>query len=89
MGRDGNLYVAAGIMVPRGPHETAEVPPGVYVITPEGKLHGRIPIHEDVITNLAFGGKDGCTLYITAGKTLFTARVAVPGQVAYPSWHES
>jgi sugar lactone lactonase YvrE len=39
-----------------------------------------------VITNLAFGGKDGRTLYITAGKTLFTTRVAVSGQVAWPKW---
>ena len=82
----GNLYVAAGIIVPRGSHETADVPPGVYIISPEGQLQGRIPIHEDVLTNLAFGGPDGRTLYITAGKTLFTTRVAVAGQVAWPKW---
>ena len=86
---EGNLYVAAGIMSPRGPHETADVPPGIYVITPEGKLKHRIPILEDVLTNLAFGGPDGRTLYITAGKTLFTTRVAVPGQVAFPRWEEA
>ncbi len=83
---EGNLYIAAGIMVPRGPHETADVPAGIYVVTPEGRLLGRIPIFEDVITNLAFGGNDGRTVYITAGKSLFATRVAVPGQVAYPSW---
>ncbi len=83
---EGNLYVAAGIMAPRGPHETADVPPGIYVMTPEGRLLGRIPVHEDTITNLAFGGDDGRTLYITAGKSLFTTRVAVPGQVAFPKW---
>jgi gluconolactonase len=94
---EGNLYVAAGVMTPRGPHETADVPPGIYVISPKlisrsemstmtGELIGRIPIGEDVITNLAFGGADGRTLYVTAGKTLFTTRVAVPGQVAYPRW---
>lgn len=83
---DGNLYVAAGIMVPRGPHETADVPPGIYVISPTGELLGRIPIHEDVLTNLAFGGPDGKSLYITAGKSLFTARVKTAGQVVYPTW---
>lgn len=83
---EGDLYVAAGIMTPRGPHETAEVPPGVYVMTPEGRLLGRIPVPEDVITNLAFGGADGRTLYITAGKTLFTTRAKAAGQVAYPAW---
>jgi hypothetical protein len=40
------------------------------------------------LTNLAWGGDDGCTLYITAGKTLFTTRVSVPGQVSYPVWKE-
>ena len=83
---EGNLYVAAGISTSRGLHETADVPPGIYVITPRGKLLSRIPIPEDVLTNLAFGGADGRTLYITAGKTVFTTRVAVPGQVAYPAW---
>lgn len=83
---EGNLYVAAGIMTPRGEHETTDVPPGIYIISPSGDLKGRIPIPEDVLTNLAFGGPDGKTIYITAGKTLFTTRVDVPGQVAYPKW---
>lgn len=77
--RDGNLYVAAGIDRPRGPHETTDVPPGVYVISPEGQLLGRIPIPEDVITNVTFGGSDLRTLYVTAGKTLFSLGVEVPG----------
>lgn len=83
---EGNLYVAAGIMIPRSRHETADVPPGVYIMTRQGELLGRIPVHEDVITNLAFGGPDGRKLYITAGKSLFHTRVDVPGQVTYPEW---
>jgi gluconolactonase len=86
--REGTLYVAAGIMTPRGPHETADVPPGIYVISPAGDLRGRIPIAEDVLTNLAFGGPDGRTLYVTAGKSLFRFRVGVPGQVAFPRWDD-
>ena len=82
----GNLYVAAGVLAPRHAGETGDVPTGIYVISPDGKLLGRVPIYEDLLTNLAFGGPDGRTLYITAGKTLFTTRVAVPGQVAYPVW---
>lgn len=85
---DGNLYIAAGVGTPRGTHETAEVPPGIYVVSPQGELRGRIPIPEDVLTNLAFGGPDGRTLYITAGKTLYTTRVSRSGQVAYPAWRE-
>lgn len=84
---DGNLWIAAGIAAPRGPHETADVPTGIYYIeTSTGKLLGRIPIGEDAITNLAFGGPDGKTMYITAGKTLFTLRAPVAGQVAWPKW---
>ncbi len=82
----GNLYVAAGIAWPRHGNETTDVPPGVYKLSPQGELLGRIVIPEDVITNLAFGGPDGRTLYITSGKTLFTTRVDVPGQVAFPRW---
>ena len=64
----GNLWVAAGISVPRTAGETADVPPGVYVISPDGKLLGRIPIPEDVITNLAFGGPDRKTLHVVVGQ---------------------
>jgi len=77
--QEGTLYIAAGISRPRGPHETADVPPGIWVVTPSGELKGRIPIVEDVLTNITFGGDDLQTLYITAGKTLFTTRVTVPG----------
>ena len=82
----GNLYIAAGILTPRGPHETTLVPAGIYVVTPQGEFKGRIPIEEDVLTNLAFGGPDGRTLFVTAGKTVFSTRVAIPGQVAWPRW---
>jgi gluconolactonase len=80
----GNLWVAAGISTPRGPGETLDVPPGVYVITPQGKLLGRIPIPEDLITNLAFGGPDRKTLYVTAGKTLYRVPVQTSGYALYP-----
>jgi gluconolactonase len=80
----GNLWVAAGIYNKRGPGETLDVPTGVYVITPQGKLLGRIPIPEDLITNLAFGGADRKTLYVTAGKTLYQLRVNVAGYSLHP-----
>jgi gluconolactonase len=80
----GNLWVAAGINSPRTPNESGDVPSGIYVISPSGELLGRIPIAEDVITNLAFGGEDKRTLYITAGKTLFKIRTAVSGYSLYP-----
>jgi gluconolactonase len=75
----GNLWVAAGIAVPRTSGEDASVPPGIYIMTSDGKLLGRIPIPEDVITNLAFGGSDRKTLYVTSGKSIFTIPLAVSG----------
>lgn len=80
----GNLWVAAGILLPRHAGETADVPAGVYVITPQGELLGRIPIPEDVCTNLAFGGPARKTLYVTAGKTIFKVPLAVSGYALYP-----
>jgi gluconolactonase len=80
----GNLWVAAGIRTPRGPGETRDVPPGVYVLSPEGKLLGCIPIPEDVITNLVFAGPERRTLYVTAGKTLYRVPVSVSGHAISP-----
>ena len=80
----GNLWIAAGISKPRTANESADVPTGVYVVSPSGKLLGRIPIGEDVITNLAFGGPERKTLYVTAGKTLFKIQTSVSGYSLYP-----
>lgn len=80
----GNLWIAAGITIPRTSGETADVPPGIYVIKPDGTLLGRIPIPEDVITNLAFGGADRKTLLVTAGKSIFKVPVTVEGYALFP-----
>lgn len=80
----GNLWVAAGILLPRTAGETTDVPAGVYVISPQGKLLGRLPIPEDVTTNLAFGGPGRSTLYVTSGKSIFKIPVAVQGYALYP-----
>jgi gluconolactonase len=80
----GNLWVAAGISVKRGPGETLDNPPGVYVISPKGELLGRIPVPENLITNLAFGGPDRKTLYVTAGKTVYRIPVNVAGATVSP-----
>ncbi|MCZ2076949.1 MAG: SMP-30/gluconolactonase/LRE family protein [Bryobacteraceae bacterium] len=76
---DGNLYASAGLHRRRGTSETLDTKCGVHVISPRGKLLKFIPVPEDTITNNAFGGPDGKTLYITAGKTLFRVRVDRPG----------
>jgi gluconolactonase len=81
----GNLWVAAGINRMRGnPGELLDVPAGVYVISPAGKLLGRVPIPEDLTTNVAFGGPQRKTLYVTAGRTLYRFPVNVSGHAVYP-----
>ena len=64
--------------------ETLDVPAGIYVISPEGKLLGRIPVPEDLTTNLAFGGPERKTLYVTAGRTVYRFPVNVSGHAVYP-----
>ena len=54
------------------------------MISPAGKLLGRIPIPEDLITNLTFGGPQRKTLYVTAGKTVYRIPVNVSGYAVYP-----
>ncbi|MCY4075781.1 MAG: SMP-30/gluconolactonase/LRE family protein [Acidobacteria bacterium] len=76
---EGNLYVAAGLNRLRGTSETLDTVAGVHVFSPDGELLEHIPIYEDTITNVAFGGDDLRTLYVTAGKTLFRIRTDVTG----------
>ena len=61
---EGNLYFAM-----RG---------GVWVVTPEGKSLGLIPVPE-FCSNVTFGGEDGRTLYITCDKKVYALRMAVRG----------
>ena len=75
----GNLYVAAGLNRLRGTSETLDTVAGIHVFSPAGELLEHIPIPEDSITNAAFGGPDLRTLYVTAGKTLFSIRTDIEG----------
>lgn len=81
---NGNLWIAAGISRARSAGETADVPTGIYVITPKGELLGRIPIPEDTVTNLTFAGPEKKSLYVTAGKSLFKMDINVSGYTVYP-----
>jgi gluconolactonase len=80
----GNLWVAAGIRKPRPPGEVTDIPQGVYVISPQGKLLGRVPIPEDYVTNLAFGGPERKTLFVLAGTSVYKIPLAVSGYAVYP-----
>lgn len=77
---EGRLYVAGGRTRANLPYETADgFPGGVYVLSPEGKQLAFVPVPVDEVTNCAFGGADGKTLFITAGGTLWRIPVTAPG----------
>jgi gluconolactonase len=53
-------------------------PGGLWIISPEGTLLGRIRTPER-LTNLAFGGPDGRMVFMTGHEMLFYMQVKVPG----------
>ena len=61
---EGNLYFAM-----RG---------GIWVVSPEGKALGLIPTRE-FCSNVAFGGKEGKTLYITCRGKVYALEMKVKG----------
>ncbi|MBI3865306.1 MAG: SMP-30/gluconolactonase/LRE family protein [Planctomycetia bacterium] len=80
----GNVWAAAGIRTPRPPGEVTDIPQGLYVFSPQGKPLGHVPIPEDYVTNLAFGGPDRKTLYVTAGTSIYKVPLTVAGYAVYP-----
>jgi gluconolactonase len=67
---NGNLYVARfgkGV---------------IAVVSPDGKLVREIPLTGKRPTNVAFGGKDGCTVYVTLQDqgNIESFRVEIPGR---------
>lgn len=77
LGPDNLLYVTAGFNFPDLPAQTAgKYKAGVYVIDPtDGDLVRVIRVPADMITNCAFGGEDGETLFITAGHKLWSTQI--------------
>ncbi len=70
---DGNLYIASGV--------------GVQVFDKNGVAKKIITVPETA-TNVAFGGKDLKTLFITAGTSLYSTQVDIPGNPLYTSVSE-
>ena len=62
----GNLYVTSG------------TPGVIQVYSPSGTKLGSVTVASS-LSNLAFGGADGKTLYITAGKALYSLDMNLPG----------
>jgi len=55
---------------------------GIWVIDPRGQRLGVIRVPE-VPRNLAFGGQDHRTLYITAGTSLYSLQTKATGIAAF------
>ena len=53
-------------------------PGGVWIISPEGKHIGTVKIPERV-SNVAWGDKDGKTLYITASTSIYRIKLNIKG----------
>jgi len=75
----GNVYAAAGLNAPRGTSETLDTKAGAHVFSPAGRRIHYVPIPEDTITNLCFGGPELKMCYVTAGKSLYKFPVQIAG----------
>ena len=70
---DGRIVAAAGARKA-----------GVLVLSPAGKILATIPTPEDP-ANVEFGGEDGKTLYICAGKSLYRIKTTMTGYRLWPA----
>lgn len=66
--KEGNLFVSA--------------PGGVWILSPEGKLLGKIVTPERP-ANMAWGDADGKTLYMTAHSSLYKIRIGTGGKFSW------
>ncbi len=57
---------------------------GIVILSPDGKILAMIPTPEDP-ANVEFGGDDGKTLYICAGKSLYRIKTTMTGYRLWPS----
>ena len=74
--------VPDGMKVTRDGHLFCTGSGGIWVIDPQGQRVGVIHV-PDVPRNLAFGGPDERTLYITTGKSLYSLPTKVIGIGAF------
>jgi gluconolactonase len=74
--------VPDGMKVTRDGHLFCTGSGGIWVIDPQGRRLGVIRVPE-VPRNLAFGGSDARTLYITAGTSVYSLQTKVVGIAAW------
>lgn len=73
---------AEGLKVDSAGNVYAAGPGGVWVLSPAGEKLGRINVANP--SNVAFGGLDARTLFITAGNDIYSVRLKTPGEVPGP-----
>jgi gluconolactonase len=79
-GRDPNIRGSVdGLKVDAKGNVWATSPGGVSIVTPQGKELGRI-VFASHTSNVAFGGPDGKTLFITNAGTVYKAPTLVRGE---------
>jgi gluconolactonase len=74
MSKDGARGGADGMKVHRSGHLFATGPGGVWIVSPDGTLLGKILTPESG-TNVAFGDADGNGLYITSARSVYYVRL--------------
>jgi gluconolactonase len=78
MSADGTNGVPDGMKVDAAGRVFCTGTGGVWVFEPDGRLIGIFEMPE-VCANIAFGGSDLRTLFLTATSSIYTVRVKVPG----------
>jgi len=76
---EGNIYAAAGLNFPLPGRTSIVYKNGVYAFTQDGRLFDFIPIPVDPASNVAFGGENFDTLYVTAGYTIWSFQLGRQG----------
>jgi len=85
MSADGTNGVPDGMKVDTAGRVFCTGTGGVWVFAPDGTKIGIIEMPE-VCANVAFGGPDLRTLFLTASTSVYTLRVKTPG-MAHP-WYK-
>jgi gluconolactonase len=83
MSSDEKVGVPDGMKVDAEGNVWCTGPGGTWVFAPDGSRIGIIKTPE-VPANLAFGGPDMKTVFLTAHKSVYTLRSKVPGLAGHP-----
>lgn len=78
MSEDQSRGIADGMKVDTKGNIYTSGPRGIWIISPQGKLLGKIMVPEQV-ANLTFGGSDYKTLYIAARSSIYKVQLKTAG----------